>query len=226
MGMLATVSTSESELADKETGRVETISDGIFAIAMTLLVLDLHVPQVAAGQSLLDALHAEWPTFLAFLIGFFTLLVCWINHHYMFELIRRTDGVLMLLNGFKMLVVSFTPFATALLSNYIDTENQAIAVNVYALNFLLMGASMTGLWLYAARNGLARSKDPEILATASRYYIAATIIPALIFALSFVSVPASVVLFVFMFGVYVFPKAAVARLVARSAGGGVSAEAA
>src|ERR1700760_8573 len=95
------------------TARVEALSDGVFAIAITLLILDIHVPVVKPGQSLFQALTQDWEVYLAFLIGFFTLLVCWINHHYMFELIQKNDGVLLLLNGFKLLVVSFTPFATA-----------------------------------------------------------------------------------------------------------------
>ncbi len=133
------------ESTTKETIRVEAFSDGVFAIAITLLVLDIHVPEVKENQSLLRLLLADWTTHLAFLIGFFTILVCWINHHYMFEHIRKCNGMLLLLNGFKLLVVSFTPFATAVISRYMGTIHQQTAVNLYGLNFFLMGLAMTGI---------------------------------------------------------------------------------
>ena len=107
----------KKETTSEGTGRLQAFSDGIFAIAITLLVLDIHVPDVTGNQSLLKAVLHNWEPMLAFMIGFFTLLVCWINHHYMFEVICKSNGMLLLLNGFKLLVVSFTPFATALLSN-------------------------------------------------------------------------------------------------------------
>src|SRR5689334_15002343 len=103
----------------KETSRIESFSDGVFAIAVTLLILDIHVPDVGPNASLIDALWQEWPSMLALLIGFFTLLICWINHHYMFQLIYKSDSVLLLLNGFKLLVVTVTPIATAVLSKFI-----------------------------------------------------------------------------------------------------------
>src|ERR1700712_2622901 len=130
------------------TTRIEAFSDGVFAIAITLLVLDIHVPHLKDGESLFQTLLADWKTYLAFLIGFFTLLVCWINHHYMFELINKRDDRLLLFNGFKLLVVSFTPFATALISKYMGTIHQQTAVSIYAGNFFLMGSAMTCLWTY------------------------------------------------------------------------------
>lgn len=144
-----------------ETSRMEAFSDGVFAIAITLLVLDIHVPIVKDNQSLLQSLLADWATYVAFLIGFFTILICWINHHYMFEFISRSNGKLLLLNGFKLLVVCFTPFATAILSRYIGTNHQQTAVNIYTFNFFFMGSAMCCLWYYASRNGLIKTIAPE-----------------------------------------------------------------
>ena len=73
-----------AEIGPKETARVEAFSDGVFAIAITLLVLDIHVPEVKDNEKLLTLVLHDWAAHLAFLIGFFTILVCWINHHYMF----------------------------------------------------------------------------------------------------------------------------------------------
>jgi len=102
----------------RETGRVEAFSDGVFAIAVTLLVLDLKVPKPGdlGGESLLSALARQWPAFLAYLTSFATILVMWVNHHKMFNHIRRTDDRFLFLNGLLLLFVTFVPFPTALVA--------------------------------------------------------------------------------------------------------------
>lgn len=195
-----------------ETARLETFSDGVFAIAITLLVLDIHVPDVNDNQSLFQSLLSHWVNYLAFLIGFFTILVCWINHHYMFEHIQKNNGMLILLNGFKLLIVSFTPFATAIISKYIGTIHQQIAVSIYALNFFLMGLAMTGIWYYAYRNKLTTPDPPGYLKAMTHLYIFASVLSGVIFLLSFAPVWICLMLFAFMFLIFVFPKNAVAVL--------------
>ena len=202
----------KNESGAKETARVEAFSDGVFAIAITLLVLDIHVPEVKNNESLLQLLLADWTTHLAFLIGFFTILVCWINHHYMFEHIRRCNGMLLLLNGFKLLVVSFTPFATAVISRYIGTIHQQTATNLYALNFFLMGLAMTGIWCYAYQNEMTKSGSPEFLKAVNQLYIFAPIISGVILILSFINIWICLTLFGIMFLIYVIPKKSAARL--------------
>lgn len=187
------------------TGRIQAFSDGVFAIAITLLVLDIHVPEVTDNQSLLKALSTNWEPLLAFVIGFFTLLVCWINHHYMFEMICKSNGMILLLNGFKLLVVSFTPFATALLSKYIGTAHQETAISIYGLNFFLMGTAMTGIWLYASQHNLTIAPAEELKAS-TQLYVFASVLSGLIFIVSFFSVTVSLFLFGFMFMVFVFPR--------------------
>jgi uncharacterized membrane protein len=194
------------DTVSKKTSRIEAFSDGVFSIAITLLVLDIHVPVVKDNESLLSMLAANWQAYLAFVIGFFTLLVCWINHHYMFELISRTNGMLLLLNGFKLLIVSFTPFATALISKYITTAQQQTAVSIYALNFFLMGTAMTCLWLYAVKHDLTKSDSSHALKAATHLYIFASLFSGTIFIVSFLSIPVSLVLFGLMFLIFVFPK--------------------
>ena len=211
--MLSRDATGSKETS-KTTTRIEALSDGIFAIAMTLLVLDIKVPEVEGPGDLLSALGEQWPDYFAFVVGFFTLLVCWINHHYMFEHIRRSDGVLLLLNGLKILVVSFTPFVTALLSHYIETDSLQVAVIVYTGNFFAMGLTMTGIWCYAQSRGYTRASDPAVLRTATRYYVFTPILSGLIFLMAFVSVWASLALFLVMFALYVFPARTV-RLLTR-----------
>ena len=196
----------------KETARLECFSDGVFSIAITLLVLDIHVPIAKDNESLMQLLLANWGTYVAFLVGFFTLLVCWINHHYMFEHIRKINGTLILLNGFKLLIVSFTPFATAIISKYIGTVHQQTAISVYALNFFLMGFAMTGIWCYAYRNGLTSSDSPEFLRAVTRLYIFASVLSGAIFVLSFATFWLCLALFGAMFLIFVIPKNMVAFL--------------
>jgi len=203
--------------AVNQTGRMEALSDGIFAIAMTLLVLDLKAPDISANQTLLAAIGDQWTSYLAFVIGFFTLLVCWINHHYMFEYIEEKDGPLMLLNGFKLLVVSFTPFATSLLARFINTGHEQAAVSFYAANFFLMGFAMTSLWCYASARGLTKPAQPGIIAAMTRLYQAATIISGAILLLSFISVWPAFAVFCAMFGIFVFPRGVAEAIAARRA---------
>jgi uncharacterized membrane protein len=194
----------------KETLRIEAFSDGVFAIAITLLILDIHVPDVQPNETLLHALSLEWASFLALLIGFLTILICWINHHYMFTMIYQSNSKLMLINGFKLLVVTITPFATALLSKHIQTDWRASAINIYAFNFALMGTAMTCVWYYANTMGFTRAASKEILSATTRLYIFAGTISTLIWIVSFFSIVTSLVLSGFMFMIFIFPEKMVA----------------
>jgi len=191
------------------TSRLEAFSDGVFGFAITLLVLDIHVPSANGDLSLISLLTADWATYLAFLIGFFTILICWINHHFMFSYIYKNNSKLLLINGFKLLVVTFTPFATAVLSRYINTDQQETAVNLYTFNFALMGLSMFGIWLYASRKGFLKTETQTSMKIISRYYFLAPTLSFLIFALSFVNVWLCLGLSGIMFVVFLFPEQAI-----------------
>src|SRR6266478_238687 len=99
----------------RETGRLEAFSDGVFAIAITLLVLDLKVP---AEPPLLDGLLSQWSVYLAYIISFIFILIMWINHHRMFEHIVRSDSTFMLLNGLLLLGITVVPFPTNIVARY------------------------------------------------------------------------------------------------------------
>ena len=200
----------------KQTLRLEAFSDGVFAIAITLLVLDIHVPEVKANESLILAIMGHWTNHLAFLIGFFTILICWINHHFMFEYIQKSDSSLLLINGLKLLVVTFTPFATAVLSKYIDTPQQPVAVSIYAFNFLLMGLAMFLICNYASRKHYVHSSHRGDSKALVRLYAFAALFSGTIFLVSFASTFAALVLACFMFLIFLFPKRAIAFLVKRN----------
>jgi uncharacterized membrane protein len=144
---------------EKETARIEAFSDGVFAIAITLLVLDLKVPQPAelpAGPGLLGthgllaALLAQWPTFLAYLTSFLTILVMWVNHHMLFGLIRRTDHLFLYLNGLLLLFVTVLPFPTALVAAYIQHSQATAAAALYCGTCLGIAIAFNLLWRHAS----------------------------------------------------------------------------
>jgi hypothetical protein len=104
---------AEKVQAEKETGRLEAFSDGVFAIAITLLVLELKVPQIAAPNSaaLYAGLGQGWPSYVAFVTSFFTILIMWVHHHAVFKQVHRADATLFFSNGFLLLLVTAVPFS-------------------------------------------------------------------------------------------------------------------
>jgi len=153
---------------EKQTGRLEAFSDGVFAIAVTLLVLELRVPlpgTLHEGESLLHALWHAWPSYLAFVTSFATVLIVWINHHNLFKLIVRSDHNFLLLNGLLLFVVTFIPFPTNVLAEYIREPDARTASVFYAGTFLVMAIAFNLLWRYAAHDGrlLARNADMRLI---------------------------------------------------------------
>ncbi len=136
----------------KETGRVEAFSDGVFAIAITLLVLDLKTPHSDGSDDLSANLLGQWPAFVAFLNSFATILVIWMNHHNLFTNIRRTNNPFMLLNGLLLLCVTFLPFPTFLVAQYYGHTGENTAAALYAGTFFVMACSFNMLWRYAAHD--------------------------------------------------------------------------
>src|SRR5712691_11280482 len=134
---------------ERETGRMEAFSDGVFAFAITLLALNLHDP-VSRGVSLFEGLYNEGATFFAFGTSFVTVLIMWMwmNHHNMFNYIRRIDRRLMLLNGLLLLFVVLTVFTTSLVGAHIKNPESNSAAAVYAGTFLAVSIVWNGLWRY------------------------------------------------------------------------------
>jgi uncharacterized membrane protein len=189
---------------EKETGRLEAFSDGVFAIGMTLLVLDFKVPKPAelpAGpgpfgtHGLLAALVAQWPTLLAYLTSFATILVMWVNHHLLFGLIRRTDHLFLYLNGLLLLCVTFVPFPTALLAAYFERRGATAAAALYSATFFVIAVIFNLLWRYASRGRrlLDRAAPAAVIAEIDRSYRFGPPLYALAFALAFLNLTASVV---------------------------------
>ena len=118
----------------KENARIEAFSDGIFAIAITLLVLELKVPPIASVHSIFDlwnGLYHLWPSYFAFTLSFGILLVSWVNHHYLFNILDKSSRPFLYANGFLLFTITFMPFPTALLAEYISTDYAKPAIAFY-----------------------------------------------------------------------------------------------
>ena len=152
----------------RDTGRLEAFSDGVFAIAVTLLALELRTPlptTLHEGEHLREMLWHEWPAYLAFATSFTTILIMWVNHHNLFRLIRRTDHAFLLLNGLLLATVTVIPFSTNVLAEYIREPDARTAAIFYAVTGLAMAVAFNRLWAYAQREGrlLARGTDPALI---------------------------------------------------------------
>ncbi len=121
------------------TSRLEAFSDGVLAIAVTLLVLDLHVPIPRSGASLAHQLGQEWPNFAAYTISFATIGIIWINHHAMIRRLQAVDHTILTLNLGLLLSIGLLPFTTALMAAYVNRgQGQHVAAAIYSGSFLLM----------------------------------------------------------------------------------------
>jgi len=159
--------------------RVLALSDGVFAIIITLLVLEIHVPELGHGQSLSDAIREVRPSFVAFLISFVVVAIAWAGHRDLFTRIRRTDRGLVWLNMVYMLPLSIIPFGASLLARY---NQDPIALRMYGFLLVAITATRLLIWLYATRR-------PHLLfdpvdAWTQRAGTAIVVIPGLVYAVA------------------------------------------
>lgn len=127
------------------TNRLEAFSDGVFAIAITLLVLEISVPEPGSGK-LSHELATQWPSYAAFFISFLTIGIIWINHHAMLRRLRVADHSILIWNLFLLMTVSILPFTTALMAAYLkESEGEGLAAGIYSGSFLLMGVVFAGM---------------------------------------------------------------------------------
>jgi uncharacterized membrane protein len=139
-------------MVDNETNRIEAFSDGVFAIAITLLILEIKVPPSTQHGGLGTALAHLWPSYLAYLASFMTIGIMWVNHHRLFTLIQKNDDGLMLLNLLLLLGISWIPFPTALLAEHLLEADGRIAGIVYAASFFGIAIVFNVMWRYVVRS--------------------------------------------------------------------------
>ncbi len=147
-----------TERIEKETARVEAFSDGVFAIAITLLILEIKVPH-EAGHDLWRRLLAEWPSYFAFVTSFATIGIMWMNHHRMFNLIARINPMLMIWNGVLLLGVTFVPYPTAVVAEYLGHDGAKAAASFLAITYILIAIAFNLLWGYAS----SAARKPRLL---------------------------------------------------------------
>ncbi len=122
------------------TNRLEAFSDGVLAVAITLLVLDIRVPTVGAHASLAHKLAQQWPSYAAYVTSFVTIGIIWVNHHAMIGRLREIDHSILMLNLLLLLSIAVLPFATSLMASYLrESSGQHLAAGVYGGAFLVMG---------------------------------------------------------------------------------------
>lgn len=184
---------------EKETARIEAFSDAIFAVAITLLVLDIHMPLTAEGEFIPDdgalgmALLNQWPVYLAFLTSFATIGIIWINHHRLFTHIKSSNNTLLALNLLLLFTIVFVPFPTSLLAEYLQPGYHLAAI-IYSATFFIMAICFNLLWRYAAHNNrlLDKKADPEAVQAITRQYSFGPVFYLIALILAFIYAPASI----------------------------------
>ena len=141
-----------------ERGRLEAFSDGVFAVAITLLVLDLRVPNAGPGQhDLAHRLLHLWPNYAAYVVSFLVIGIVWVNHHDLFRRVRGVDRRLHFLNLLLLALVALIPFPTAVLAENLRSPHDSHAAAVaYAIVMTFVGLAFVGIWAYLA-------SEPQLL---------------------------------------------------------------
>jgi uncharacterized membrane protein len=129
-----------------KTNRLEAFSDGVFAVAITLLILEINVP---SGDNLWHQLKEEWPSFASFFVSFWVIGIIWVNHHGVLDHLKRATRPVLYLNLLVLMTVVFIPFSTALMADHLKSgADERAAALVYALTFFAMGVAFALLWTY------------------------------------------------------------------------------
>lgn len=187
--------------------RVEAFSDGVLAIVITLLVLEIKVPYLEYVQDIdssVSALLGLAPKFLGYFLSFVFIAVFWVNHHRFFRLVKRVDNGLLWLNVFLLLALSFTPFPTAWIGEY---PSNAIGLVLFSIVLMVAGITFYLMWRYANCAGLFQdSSDPQIIKQAEKLGLLGPIIYLVAGIFAFVLPPVTWLLFFVVPFIYAFPS--------------------
>jgi uncharacterized membrane protein len=189
-----------SSLPGLSSGRVEAFSDGVMAIAITLLILDVKVPTAGEG-SLTRALAHQWPSYAAYAVTFLVIGIMWVNHHFLFDRVRAVTRALLYLNLLLLMGIAFLPFPTALLAEYLrEDANSHIAAAVYSATMVAIGIGFVALWWHLTRHPelLDEDTDVAVARVAVRRATLGPIVYGATIALAFVSAPACLVVYALM----------------------------
>ena len=187
--------------------RVETLTDGVFAIVMTLLVLEIVVPHLSesnVSNELPKELLKLWPVILSYVTSFIILGFLWITHHYEFFYIKRVNRPLLWITIFYLMSIAFVPFSTSLLGRYGD---QQISVIIYGTNIIIIGFWNSLQWWYATKKHrlVENDLDPAFIKTMARRYFLVPVFYLIAVVISFASTHASIILFILIPLIYLVP---------------------
>jgi uncharacterized membrane protein len=193
------------------TNRMEAFSDGVIAVAITLLVLGIQVPKPGGSQSLIDELGQQWPSYAAYVTSFLTIGIIWINHHAMIDRLQRSDHVILILNLVLLMSIGVIPFATSLMAAYLrQSSGESVAAAVYSGSFLVMSIAFAVL-NWAILLGKAGQIGEELSLAQRRAILRRSIIGlipyALATALAFVSPYLTLVICAVLAAYYAHPAA-------------------
>src|SRR5213596_3046555 len=168
----SSVAVARIQRVRSETARTEAFSDGVFAIAITLLIIEVHVPARAHAGELAHELLRLWPSYLGYLTSFLTIGVMWINHHYVFDPIARVDRTMLLLNTLLLMLIAFVPFPTAVLAQFVETGGARAAAVLYGATLTLTAITYFTWWRYASadRRLIAEEVPDEVIDDITRAY--------------------------------------------------------
>jgi uncharacterized membrane protein len=163
------------------TNRIEAFSDGVFAIAITLLILEIRLPTQAEAShaSVAASLLAIWPSYFAYIFSFVTIGIYWVNHHYIFRIYQRTNHVFNLLNVFFLMCISFLPFPTEVLgSHLLDVSEQRTTIAFYVFGLFLPTLPWFLMWLYGSSNYrlIDVNLSPRFVRHLTRQYVLSSVI--------------------------------------------------
>jgi uncharacterized membrane protein len=189
-------------------GRLEAFSDGVLAIVITLLILDINVPE-KGSESLAHALADQWQQYVAYLLSFLIVGIIWLNHHATINLLARTNHTLQVLNLLLLLPVSVLPWPTALLAEYAEgtIADQRVAVIVYGVASSLMAISFNLLWRYILRHPELRKPDIslDMLAVRNRRFNVGPFVYPVATAIGLISAPLFLALMLILALLYLLP---------------------
>jgi uncharacterized membrane protein len=188
--------------------RLEAFSDGVFSIAITLLVLEIHVPPIddtTTPSALVDMLLRQWPSYIGYLISFVTIGNAWINHHNLFRLIGRVSHRLLLANLLLLLAIGFIPFPTALLADTIGRPSEQVGVVVYAAAFAFTAIAFNVLW-FAVKRVLKPGASPGAVAAIDRSFRLGPPVSLAAVGISFVAPTLGIILISGLVVLYLLPR--------------------
>ena len=179
------------DIQQKETLRIETFSDGVFCIAVTLLSIEIGVELHGdvSNKELTHALLVKWPIYVAYVISFVNVLLAWIGHHGLFKMLHKSDNSIMITNGLLLMLVALVPFPTKTLGEFLLTDGLKAATIFYTGYFVLISLAFRLLWYAALRKPgiLVNTVTPAQIKQTTRNENIGLICNTIIFGVAFIN---------------------------------------